>query len=59
MKDKYITITGFKHYHGLKPFQIDNLLKCTKEPDNDYDDEFEQKFKHQMKSHLDDDWEES
>jgi hypothetical protein len=37
MKDKFITITGFKHYYGLKPFQIGNLLRCSKEPDNSYD----------------------
>ena len=39
MKDKYITITGFKHYYGLTPFAIGNLVKCIKEPDNPYDSE--------------------
>lgn len=39
MQDKYITITGFKHYYGLKPFAIGNLIKCVKEPDNCFDSE--------------------
>lgn len=39
MKEKYITITGFKHYYGLRPFAIGNLLLCTKDPDNFYDGE--------------------
>lgn len=39
MKEKYITITGFKHYYGLTPFAIGNLVKCVKEPQNIYDSE--------------------
>lgn len=39
MRDKFITITGFKHYYGLKPFAIGNLLRCSKEPQNPYDGE--------------------
>lgn len=39
MKDRYITITGFKHYYGLTPFAIGNLVKCVKEPENSYDSE--------------------
>jgi len=35
--DKYITITGFKHYYGMKPFRIGNLIRCQKEPDNGFD----------------------
>ena len=39
MKEQYITITGFSHYYGLKPFKVGKRLKCVKEPDNDYDAE--------------------
>lgn len=39
MKDRYITITGFKHYYGLTPFATGNLVKCVKEPENSYDSE--------------------
>ena len=39
MKNKYITITGFKHYYGLQPFQIGNLILCKKEPQNPFDNE--------------------
>jgi len=39
MKEKFITITGFKHYYGLTPFAIGNIVKCTKEPENPYDSE--------------------
>lgn len=39
MKESYITITGFSHYYGLKPFKIGKRLKCVKEPDNDFDAE--------------------
>lgn len=39
MKEKYISITGFKHYYDLRPFAIGNILLCTKEPDNFYDRE--------------------
>ena len=39
MQERYITITGFTHYYGKKPFKIGKKLKCVKEPDNDYDGE--------------------
>lgn len=34
MKDTYVTITGFWHYYGVKPFKIGKVLKCVKEPSN-------------------------
>lgn len=34
MKERYITITGFNHYFGKRPFKIGNVLKCKKEPEN-------------------------
>lgn len=37
--DRYITITGFKHYYGAKPFRIGNLIRCRKEPENGFDHE--------------------
>lgn len=39
MKEKYITITGFKHYYGIMPFKIGKKIKCVKEPQNPYDSE--------------------
>ena len=39
MKEQYVTIAGFSHYYGLKPFKIGKRLKCIKEPDNLYDAE--------------------
>ncbi len=39
MKEKYVTITGFKNYSGLFPFRIGYLVRCEKEPDNAYDSE--------------------
>ncbi len=39
MKDRFITITGFKYYYGTRPLQIGALVKCIKEPDNSYDQE--------------------
>ncbi len=39
MMDRYVTITGFKHYYGAKPFAVGNLIRCSKEPDNPYDSE--------------------
>ena len=39
MKELYVTITGFKHYYGLAPFQVGRKIKCVKEPDNPYDAE--------------------
>ncbi|MEA5010537.1 MAG: HIRAN domain-containing protein [Angelakisella sp.] len=37
MKQHYVTITGFKHYYGVQPFEIGNLIRCEKEPRNPYD----------------------
>lgn len=39
MKEKYITITGMKHYYGLTPFKIGKKVKCEKEPKNPFDSE--------------------
>jgi hypothetical protein len=39
MSDKYITITGFQHYYGLKPFKIGNTITLKKMPENEYDSE--------------------
>ena len=39
MKEKYITITGFKNYNGLFPFKIGYLVRCEKDADNPYDSE--------------------
>ena len=39
MKDRFITITGFHHYYGKKPFAVGHLIRCIKEPDNSYDSE--------------------
>lgn len=39
MKEKYISITGFKYYSGAHPFRIGYLVRCEKEPDNPYDSE--------------------
>ena len=39
MKEYYITITGFNHYYGQKPFKIGKRVKCIKEPENDFDEE--------------------
>ncbi len=36
-KNIFVTITGFKHYYGLRPFRIGQLIRCTKEPDNPFD----------------------
>lgn len=35
----YITITGFAHYYGKKPFAIGNVLICQKDPNNKFDSE--------------------
>ena len=39
MKDTYVTITGFWHFYGIKPFTIGKVLKCVKEPSNPYDED--------------------
>lgn len=35
----FITITGTKHYYGMKPFEIGRIIKLVKEPHNEYDPE--------------------
>lgn len=35
----YVTLTGFGHYYGKKPFTIGNVLICEKDPSNKYDSE--------------------
>lgn len=35
----FVTITGFKFYYGLKPFEIGRKFECIKEVDNPYDKE--------------------
>ncbi len=39
MEETYVTVTGFAHYYGKKPFAIGNVLICTKDPSNKYDSE--------------------
>lgn len=35
----FVTITGTKHYYGMKPMEIGRILKLVKEKNNEYDDE--------------------
>lgn len=39
MKNKYITITGLRHYYGNGVFEIGDKVKCVKDRDNFYDAE--------------------
>ena len=39
MADMYVTVTGFAHYYHKKPFAINNVLICVKEPSNKLDSE--------------------
>ena len=39
VSERYVTITGFGNYHGRQPFAIGHLIRCRKEPDNEYDSE--------------------
>lgn len=39
MKDAYFTIVGFHNCHGLKPFNINSIVKLVKDKSNYYDDE--------------------
>ena len=39
MEKNYITITGMEHYFGNKIFKVEDVIKCEKEFDNDYDEE--------------------
>lgn len=38
-EELYVTVTGFQHYYGQKPFAIGHVLEAVKEPDNGYDNE--------------------
>lgn len=35
----YFTVVGFSRYYDLKPFRIGALIRCKKEPENNYDGE--------------------
>ncbi|MEG1317189.1 MAG: HIRAN domain-containing protein [Oscillospiraceae bacterium] len=39
MKERFVTITGFRYCYGLEPLKIGELVRCKKEPDNRYDSE--------------------
>ena len=39
MGEMYVTITGFAHYYGKKPFSIGNVIICQKDPSNKFDSE--------------------
>ena len=36
-KELYITITGVKHYYGMKPFKPGKIVKLIKDYKNEYD----------------------
>ncbi len=36
-QELFVTVVGFNHYYGKKPFIIGNQFQCVKEPDNEYD----------------------
>lgn len=38
-KNMHITLLGFSKFHGLKPFNLESLIKLVKEPENKYDTE--------------------
>ena len=38
-RERYITITGVKHYYNMKPFKIGKIVKLIKDHDNSYDHE--------------------
>ena len=39
MKNIFITITGQKHYLGLKPYKVGRIVKIVKDVDNEYDED--------------------
>lgn len=39
MKELYVTVTGFSHYYGKKPFNVGKRLRCVKEKNNVHDNE--------------------
>ena len=38
-REQHLTITGFDHYYGTRPFALGNLIRCCKEPSNPHDHE--------------------
>lgn len=38
-KNIFITITGTNYCYGMKPFEVDRMIKLIKEPDNEHDGE--------------------
>jgi hypothetical protein len=38
-KNCFFTVCGTKYYYGMKPFEIDRIIKIVKEPDNEHDNE--------------------
>lgn len=36
-KEPFITVAGFDHYYGIKPFDIDRVVILKKEPESEYD----------------------
>lgn len=39
METYFLTITGQKHYYGLRPFTVGRTVKLVKEKDNEFDNE--------------------
>ena len=39
MKEISLTITGMRHYYGNGIFHVGDILRCRKEPENQYDAE--------------------
>ena len=39
MKEINLTITGMRHYYGNGVFHVGDILRCRKEPENEYDAE--------------------
>ena len=39
MKEISLTITGMRHYYGSGVIHVGDILRCKKEPENEYDAE--------------------
>ena len=39
MKEISLTITGMRHYYGSRIIHVGDILRCKKEPENEYDAE--------------------
>lgn len=50
--DLYVTVVGFKNYHGEQPFVIGSYLLCKKEFDNECDDEAIAVYSYSLKMKL-------